>query len=166
MDFNKEKFKMVLHYIINKSGVRNTVGRTVLHKLLYFSDFNHYELYKKSITNETYIKKSRGPVPIHFEEAIDELEEEKKITRGKRKLACGKTMNRYYSLKEPSVDLTEDELAVIDKVLKEIGRLNGLLIGRHSLDDAPTKRVEEGDTIDYNLVFQRNSKYRKRPKED
>ena len=164
MDFNKEKFKMVLHYIINKSGVRNTVGRTVLHKLLYFSDFNHYELYEKSITNETYIKKSRGPIPIHFEEAIDELEAEQKITRGKRKLPCGKTMNRYYSIKEPSVDLTEDELAVIDKVIKEIGRLNGLMIGRHSLEDKPTKQAKEGEIIDYNLVFERNAKYSKRPK--
>ena len=30
MDFNKEKFKEVLHYIINECGTKNNVGKTVL----------------------------------------------------------------------------------------------------------------------------------------
>ena len=72
MEFDKDKFKNVLHFIIYKCGFRNTVGRTVLHKLLYFSDFNYYELNEESITNESYRKLERGPVPIHFESAISE----------------------------------------------------------------------------------------------
>ena len=78
MEFNKEKFKNVLHYIVYKCGLKNNVGRTVLHKLLYFSDFNYYQIFKESITNESYKKLSRGPVPIHFEEAMAELIEENK----------------------------------------------------------------------------------------
>ena len=105
MDFDKDKFKMVLHHIIYKCGFRNTVGRTVLHKLLYFSDFNYYKEFNQSITNESYVKKERGPVPIHFEMAIEELVEENKISLGKRRLPCGKIMNRYFSLKGPEIDL-------------------------------------------------------------
>lgn len=162
MDFNEEKFKMVLHYIIYKCGFRNTVGRTVLHKLLYFSDFNYFELNKESITNESYKKMERGPVPIHFESAIEELIEEKKISLGKRKLPCGKVMKRYYSLNEPEIDLSEDEEYVIINVIKELSHMNGKQIGEYSLDDAPCKLSQENEIIDYNLVFSRGSNDRKK----
>ena len=158
MDFNKEKFKMVLHYIINKCGFRNTVGRTVLHKLLYFSDFNYYELYEESITNESYKKLERGPVPVHFELAVSELMDENKIRMGKRRLPCGKVMNRYFSLKEPDIDLKEEELFVINKVIKDISHMNGKQIGEYSLYDEPVKQTADDDIIDYDLVFSRGSK--------
>ena len=129
MDFMEEKFKMVLHYIIYKCGFKNTVGRTVLHKLLYFSDFNHYELYNESITNESYRKMERGPVPIHFEEAISQLVDEGKVRLGKRKLPCGKTMNRYFAVEAPEIELNQDELDVIDQVIKYLSHMNGKQIG-------------------------------------
>ena len=158
MDFMEEKFKMVLHYIIYKCGFRNNVGRTVLHKLMYFSDFNYFELYNESITNESYRKMERGPVPIHFESAIEELIDESKVSIGKRKLACGKVMKRYYSLKEPSIDLKEEELAVIDNVIKDLSHLNGKQIGDYSLSDAPVKQTQDEEIVDYNLVSSRDSK--------
>ena len=157
MEFDMEKFKMTLHYIINKCGFRNTVGRTVLHKLLYFSDFNYFEKYNESITNESYVKKERGPVPIHFEEAIAELIEENKVRPGKRRLPCGKVMNRYFSLKEPKIDLSEDELTIINKVIKDLSHMNGKQIGEYSLSDNPVKLVEDNEIIDYDLVFSRDS---------
>ena len=157
MEFNMEKFKMVLHYIIYKCAFRNTVGRTVLHKLLYFSDFNYFELYKQSITNESYRKMERGPVPIHFEEAIEELVDEKKVSLGKRKLPCGKKMNRYYTLKEPEIDLNEEEIAIIDQVIKDLSHLNGKQIGEYSLSDGPVKQTEDNEIIPYDLVLSRDS---------
>lgn len=156
MDFKEEKFKMVLHYIIYKCGFRNTVGRTVLHKLLYFSDFNHYEKFNESITNESYRKMERGPVPIHFEEAVNQLVEENKISLGKRRLPCGKIMNRYFSLNEPEIDLNKDELDVINKVIKKISHMNGKQIGEYSLADAPVKMTDDGEIIDYELVSSRS----------
>ena len=158
MDFNKEKLKMALHYIIYKCGFKNTVGRTVLHKLLYFSDFNYFELHEQSITNESYRKKERGPVPIHFEDAINELIEENKIRLGKRKLPCGKVMNRYFSLKEPAVDFNEDELAVVNQVINDLSHMNGKQIGEYSLSDEPAKLTNENELIEYDLVFSRESK--------
>ena len=157
MDFDKEKFKMTLHYIINKCGFRNTVGRTVLHKLLYFSDFNYYEKYGQSITNETYTKKERGPVPIHFEEAIAELIDENKVRPGKRRLPCGKVMNRYFSLMEGEIDLKKEELVIINKVIKDLSHLNGKQIGEYSLRDAPVKKTDDGEIIQYDLVSLRDS---------
>ena len=158
MDFDKDKFKMVLHHIIYKCGFRNTVGRTVLHKLLYFSDFNYYKEFNQSITNESYIKKERGPVPIHFEMAIEELVNENKISLGKRRLPCGKIMNRYFSLKGPEIDLKNEELTIVNKVIKELSHLNGKQIGEYSLSDYPVKKTEDDEIIEYELVLSRESK--------
>ena len=80
MELNKSKFKNLLHYSISKCGSDSTVGKTVLYKLLYFIDFNYFEIYEKSLTNETYKRLPHGPAPTHFDLAISELEKEEKIT--------------------------------------------------------------------------------------
>ena len=107
MEFDKNKFKSVLHYIIHRCRDRNNVGKTVLFKLLYFSDFNFFELYEKSLTNESYRKLPRGPAPIHFDLAISELKNEEKISIKTKILSVDRVMYTYNSLKEPSVDLDE-----------------------------------------------------------
>ena len=56
MEFDKEKFKTVLSYVINRCENKANAGKTLICKLLYFSDFNYYEKYETSITHETYIK--------------------------------------------------------------------------------------------------------------
>ena len=128
------------------------------HKLLYFSDFNYYKEFNQSITNESYVKKERGPVPIHFEMAIEELVEENKISLGKRRLPCGKIMNRYFSLKGPEIDLKNEELTIVNKVIKELSHLNGKQIGEYSLSDYPVKKTENDEIIEYGLVLSRESK--------
>lgn len=44
------KFKALISYIINRCKNKKNVGKTVICKLVYFSDFNHYEIYEKPIT--------------------------------------------------------------------------------------------------------------------
>ena len=104
----------------------------------------------------------RGPVPIHFEDAIAELVDEDKVRLGKRRLPCGKIMNRYFSLEKPSIDLKKEELEVINKVIKDLSHMNGKQIGEYSLADAPVKETVADEIIDYDLVFSRDSKDKKK----
>src|SRR5690554_4807232 len=60
---NVDKFKNVLLYILEKCAGKPNVGETVLYKLLYFSDFNYYELYEEHLTGAEYRKLPYGPVP-------------------------------------------------------------------------------------------------------
>lgn len=83
--YNHEKFKSMIHYIISRCENKDNFDNVVLYTLLYFSDFNYYELYEESITGETYIKKARGPVPIHFRDAINELINEGKISVNRKR---------------------------------------------------------------------------------
>lgn len=53
-----------------------------MYKLLYFSDFNFYELYEISLTGEKYMHKPNGPIPKNFIECKDEFITEQKIKRG------------------------------------------------------------------------------------
>ena len=158
MNFNKDKFKNVLHYIIYKCGLKHNVGKTVLFKLLYFSDFNFFELYEKSLTNESYRKLSRGPAPIHFDLAIDELINENKIEVNIKELSSGKVMYNYSSLKDPLFNLKEEELIVIDEVINELSHMNAKQISEYSHGDMPWKATEENQIIDYGFVFYRGGR--------
>ncbi len=53
----------MLHYIIYSVGNLPHIGKTVLWKLMYFSDFDYYELYEKHLTGEQYRKLEHGPAP-------------------------------------------------------------------------------------------------------
>ena len=162
MEFNKEKFKMVLHYIIYKCGLKNNVGKTVLFKLLYFSDFNYFELFEKSLTNESYRKLARGPAPIHFDLAIDELIMENKVEMNIKDLASGKVMYNYSSLKDPIINLKKEELSVINEVISDLSHMNAKQISEYSHGDMPWKATDDNEIIDYGFVFYRDPQYVKR----
>lgn len=71
--FNKEIFKQVLLYILEKCDTRTNLGKTVLYKLLYPCDFNYYKLYEESLTVAAYRKIAYGPAPCEFENIIEEM---------------------------------------------------------------------------------------------
>ena len=156
--FNKEKFKELLHYIIFKCGNKSNVGRTVLYKLLYFSDFNYYELYEKSLTNETYKKYPYGPAPQHFISSIKELEEEGKI-KETTKPYLDNVKYDYYSLKTPDFKFSNDEITVIDDVINKLGNKNATEISEYSHGDMPWRATEDYEIIDYGFVFYRDPEY-------
>ncbi len=153
---------MVLHYIIHKCGNKNNVGKTVLFKLLYFSDFNFFELYEKPLTNESYRKLPRGPAPVHFDLAISELKNEEKISVNSKVISINSIMYNYTSLQEPILDLDENELSVIDDVINELSNMTANQISEYSHGDIPWKAAEDKEIIDYGFVFYRDSPYEKR----
>lgn len=100
IELNIQKFKDVIHYVISKCGHKNNFTRNVLYKLVYFIDFDFYELYEVSLTGEHYLHKYKGSVPIDFDEAIHQLEEEKRI-KEKKEIIITFPQYTYQSLKEP-----------------------------------------------------------------
>ncbi len=53
--------------------------------------------------------------------------------------------------------MKNEELTIVNKVIKELSHLNGKQIGEYSLRDYPVKRTEEDEIIDYDLTFSRKS---------
>jgi hypothetical protein len=50
------RLKNLILYIIGKCGQKPNMGKILLNKLLYFSDFDYYEKHGESITNTIYRK--------------------------------------------------------------------------------------------------------------
>ena len=159
MEVNKEKMKQVIHYIIQKCQEKTNFGITVLYKLIYFSDFNHYELYETSITNEIYIKRKLGPVPSNFDGLYDELTRENKVSCEKE-LVIDYKRNKYISLKEPDISLLNNkEIEVIDSVIEKLSHMTGKEISDYSHDDKPWRVAKFQDPLDPEFVFYRDDEY-------
>src|SRR5574344_927656 len=116
---NIEKFKQVFIYILNKVGAKPNVGQTVLYKLLYFIDFDYYELFEKQLMGLHYIKNTYGPTPVDFAKLTKEMEDAEEIEELRTKYFAHE-MTKYLPLVEPDLSLlSAQELAHIDKVLEK-----------------------------------------------
>ena len=60
-------------YILFKCYNKPNIGKTVLCTVMYFIDFNYFELYGTYLTKETYIKSNRGIKPKHFRKITQDL---------------------------------------------------------------------------------------------
>ena len=155
-NFNAEKFEQVLHYIISKTEAFPNVGKKVLYKLLYFIDFNYYELKEEKLTGEVYSKLEHGPAPRHFNESATILIKEGLIEE-KEVQYYGHTQKRYRSLKSPKLtQLSATELEHINETLCRYGTMNGSQIEALSHTDLPWVAGEYKDNLDYELVFYRS----------
>lgn len=164
--FNLDKFKAMIHYIVSKCESNENLGRVVLYKLLYFSDFDHYEKYEKSISGETYIRKPKGPVPSHFFIAINELIDEGKINE-KSELVIDYNKYNYSSLENPSMDLfSKNEINVMDDTIKKLAHLYSDEISEYSHGDIPWRLANDGETLNYEAVFYREPEYSVREYDD
>ena len=153
--FDKEKFKQVLHYIISKVGANDNIGKTVLYKMMYFSDFDFYELNEKPLTGEIYVKLPQGPAPSDFNIMQKELEKEGMIQVVESKY-CGFPQIKFLSICNPSTNLLNgNELQLIEKVINKLANMTATQVSGYSHEDMPWKATKDGEEIDYELVFYR-----------
>ncbi len=156
---NKEKFKAVLLYIINRCENKPNVGKTLICKLLYFSDFDYYEKYEESITDETYLKYERGPYPAHIDDIIDELINDDFIEMRKEPY-FNTLIHKHYLKKSPDLSLLNtDELRVINDVIDKLGDYSANDVSNYSHGDMPWMIAEDNDELDYEYVFYRDPEY-------
>lgn len=153
------KFKNVLLYILERCAGKPNVGETVLYKLLYFSDFNYYELYEEHLTGAKYRKLPYGPVPQKLDTILGQMMEKGMIQRIKTEY-YGKMQTRYIPLAK--ADLTElkaSEKEVIDKVIEQMSDWSASAISSYSHKDIPWLASKEGEEINYELAFYRDAPF-------
>ena len=154
-----EKFKNILLYILERCAGKPNVGETVLYKLLYFSDFNYYELYEEHLTGAEYRKLPHGPVPQKLNIILSEMINNAQLKRLKTEYHHY-PQTRYLPLQK--ADLTQmkaSEKDVIDRVIEQMSDWNATMISDYSHGDKPWKSTETNATIDYELVFYRKPPY-------
>lgn len=154
-----DKFKNVLLYILERCAGKPNVGETVLYKLLYFSDFNYYELYEEHLTGANYRKLPFGPVPQKLEIIIKQMIENGQLQRVKTEY-FGLPQTRYLPLKKANLtELKASEKEVIDRVIEQMSDWSAAAISNYSHKDIPWLASKEGDEIDYELAFYREAPF-------
>jgi transcriptional regulator with XRE-family HTH domain len=156
---NVEKFKQVLLYILEKTAGKPNVGETVLYKLLYFCDFNYYELHEEHLTGAEYRKLPYGPVPQKLSRILESMIENKLIQIMKSDFH-GYTQTRYIPLiKSNLASMNGAEKQVIDQVIERYSDWSASSISDFSHKDMPWKASKDGEAIDYELAFYREPPY-------
>ncbi len=114
------KLKNVLLCILERCAGKPNVGETVLFKLLYFSDFNSYELYEEHLTGANYRKLPFGPVPQKLDTIIGQMTEQGQLQRVKTE-HCGYPQTCYLPLvKSDLTELRASEKDVVDRVIEQM----------------------------------------------
>ena len=166
IELDRSKFKDVALYVIQQTSAKPNVGETVLHKLLYFIDFDYYELHDQYLTGETYMNNQHGPTSRNLKATLAALEHEGAIER--------KTLNRFGHTQKKCVALCEaipgslskEELKHIDAVLSQLSDLSARSIEEHSHGDIPWLASKRKEDILYDTVFYRDARYSKRKYKD
>jgi transcriptional regulator with XRE-family HTH domain len=153
-----KKFKEVLLYLLEKVGALPHVGETVIYKLLYFIDFDYYEMYEEQLIGATYIRNRFGPTPVEFKKVVDTmvLHHEIEIVRSKY---FQHDQKKYLPIRTPNLSaLSAREIKHIDDVIDRLGNKNAKALSEYSHDDVPWITAMDGEKIEYETVFYRTPK--------
>lgn len=158
-EFNIRKFRNILLYILERCGGKPNVGETVLFKLLYFSDFNFYEIYEEHLTGAQYRKLPFGPVPQKLDIIVKSMIDSRQLQRIKTEYH-GYPQIRYIPLERADLkEMSAAEKDVIDRVVDRFSDWTASALSEYSHKDIPWKATDDGDIIDYELVFYRESPF-------
>jgi len=154
-----EKFKNIVLYILERCAGKPNVGETVLYKLLYFSDFNYYELYEEHLTGAKYRKLPFGPVPQKLDSLIQQMIEKQQLQRVKT-VYRGFAQTRYLPLVKADLKaLKASEAEVIDRVIEQMSDWSASAISEYSHKDMPWLVSKDGEEINYELAFYREAPF-------
>ena len=157
-----EKFRNLLLYVLENCAGKPNVGETVLYGLLYFIDFNYYEIYEEQLSGAGYRKLGHGPVPFRIDKFLSEMESKEEILSITADY-FGFPQKRFIPLVKPDLTkLKASEKDVIDKTLGQLSDMNAKCIEEYSREDIPIKATKETGNIDYELVFYRVPPYSQR----
>lgn len=153
------KLKNVLLYILEKCGGKSNVGESNIHTLLYFIDFNFYEIFEEHLTGTRYKKLPFGPIPHQIESIIQNMIESKQIKRFKSEYRST-TQLRLIPLVKPDLSLLKaNEKEVIDHVVLQMGDWTSQMISDYAQNDLPYQTTDNCDFISYELAFYRELPY-------
>lgn len=163
---NPDKFKQVVLYVLNKVGEKPNFGETVLHKLLYFIDFDYYEKFEESLMGGTYLKNHYGPTSDDLAPLIKEMREQGEIEAITSE-HFGYPQKKYLARTNPDLDiLSEREVSHIDEVLARLADKSATELKQHSHEDMPWKSAKHKEPLSYESVFYRDERHSVREYDD
>lgn len=159
-DDEYNKFKNLILYILAKCWHKPNVGKTVLNKLLYFSDFNYYENAWESITKETYHKLPMWPVPKNIDKVLWEMERDNHISKVPSEYGWYKQIKFIPNVRYDLSKFNWLEIKVVDEVIEKLSNMTANQISEYSHRDVPYMVAKNlCDEISYRQVSHRTEEY-------
>ncbi|MDK2898972.1 MAG: hypothetical protein PWQ10_159 [Patescibacteria group bacterium] len=162
MTVDKNKYENAILYLCN--GVGGPLkGKKKLAKLLYYADFDNYE-YKessKSITGDKYEAWKMGPVPRGFMEVVSRLEKKGKLKKYSVESGANYSPTEVFEcLSLPDITIfSDDELSILDRVIKRYGGLSGKQLEDLTHGEAPYIATDPSEEILYDLAYYRGTDF-------
>ncbi len=154
-------FKRILLYILNKVWNKPNIWKTVVYKLLYFSEFNYYEKNWDTLLWIDFIKWPRWPVPQNADKIFDEMIKDNQLEQITTLFKWYKQYKLISKLNDINLDdLSYNQVKIIDDVLEKLGNKTATEISEYSHLDTPYIATENiWDIISKWLVFYRTPTY-------
>ncbi len=154
-----QRFIEMLLYILGEVGAKPNAGATVLHKLLYFIDFDYYEIHSEKLLGATYTRDSFGPYAVELDTILENMREKGDLDLIKHTYH-GHTQKKYLPLRDPDLsDFSAPEILHVNNVLARLSDMGAREIRDYSHGDYPYRATEQGEIIDYETVFYRDDPY-------
>jgi hypothetical protein len=153
MNFNREKFKALVHYVCWRcKDDTSRLGSTKLNKILWLGDFMMYYRSGAPITGATYVRRQFGPVPRAIVPVLAELEDEGSVF-ARPILFHGKPKNDFIVTREPEINLSQDEQRLIDSVIRFVCDDNTAKSISELSHDSVWHAAKDGEDIPYFTIF-------------
>ena len=156
-----EKYKeMILSFLrsFNSNG-DGKVPKTKLAKLVYLADFAWFYKKMESMSGMQYRRIQYGPVPDLYFRALDELEEEGRISRDNKNNDVILISENKGSQKQKLEKIKKEELELIKKISKKWQDKKTREIVSFTHGQLPYKLCSPDEIIPYELIIQEDPEY-------
>lgn len=158
---NYDKYKeMILSYLrITSSKKDGKIPKTKLAKLLYLADFSWFYENMKSMSGMQYRRIKYGPVPDSYFRALDELEDEGKISIDRSKSDVILISETDSSKRDRLTTIDKEEKALMTKVANKWMNKRTPEIVNFTHRQLPYKLCAPNELIPYELIIQEDPEY-------
>lgn len=159
-DIKIDKFKEVFLYILWNLASKPNCTETVLHKILYFCDFDYYEKYEDFFIWSTYKRNHQWPTSKELIKIITEMKKKWEIKQDNVAFPNGHTWRKYIPLRKADLTkITWAEKEVADNVIQKLGDMWATRISEYVHGDVPWLCTPDQEDIPYESVFYRTPLY-------
>ncbi len=153
---NYQKYKeMILAFLRRATDADGKILKTKLAKMLYLADFAWFYNNLESISGMQYRKIKYGPVPDLYFRAIDELEEDGKISIDRKGDML--LISENETSKKQNLDLLlKNEINLIDKISVKWKNKKTNEIVDFTHNQLPYKICQQDEIIPYELITQQD----------
>lgn len=135
-----DKVANAVLFFLNECPTRP--GLTVLLKLLFRADFEHYREHLKSITGVRYIALERGPVPDDYKDLMRALVARRYVDPEPMDIGAAKPKECFVPLRKFDPDAFEPtEIAILRSVVQDHGHKDGVTLSGEVHEEIPWRAV-------------------------